>query len=100
MGEAESRRCAMRILFTTLFSNDLCLPTRTLRIAKELVKRGHTVAFCNPAPAPSQLMREAGLPNLSYSGPQPTLRAPETRDIWNVDHLMARIGYLDERYVR
>lgn len=90
----------MRVLFTTLFSNDLGLPTRTLPIAMEMAKCGHTVAFCNPAPGPSRLIRDAGLPNLPYSGPAPGLRAPATRDIWNVDHLMARIGYLDEQYVR
>ena len=41
-----------RFLFTTLFSNDLGLPSRTVPVALELVKRGHEVAFCNPEKAP------------------------------------------------
>ena len=50
-----------RFLFTALFSNDLGLPSRTLPIALELVKRGHEVAFCNPEEAPRRLIAEAGV---------------------------------------
>jgi UDP:flavonoid glycosyltransferase YjiC (YdhE family) len=53
-----------RFLFTTLFSDDLGLLTRTLPIARELAKRGHAVAFCNPAHAPSQVIKEEGFANL------------------------------------
>lgn len=53
-----------RFLFTTLFSDDLGLLTRTLPIARELANRGHTVAFCNPAYAPSKVIREEGFVNL------------------------------------
>lgn len=53
-----------RFLFTTLFSDDLGLLTRTLPIARELANRGHAIAFCNPAPAPSTVIREGGFENL------------------------------------
>jgi len=59
----------MKFLFTTLPSNDLGLLTRSLPIAAELAKRGHRAAFCNPAPAPSQLISEAGFDNLLVRHP-------------------------------
>lgn len=43
-----------RFLFTLQISDDLGLLTRSLPIARELAGRGHEVAFCNPARAPSQ----------------------------------------------
>ncbi|HET7089331.1 MAG TPA: nucleotide disphospho-sugar-binding domain-containing protein [Anaerolineae bacterium] len=58
-----------RFLFTTLASNDLGLLTRSLPIARELAKRGHRVAFCNPAEAPSKLIAEAGFENLLAKHP-------------------------------
>ena len=58
-----------KILFTTLFSDDLGLLTRTLPIARELAKRGHRVAFCNPAYAPARLIEEAGFENLPFKHP-------------------------------
>src|SRR5512143_1018928 len=54
----------MNFLFTTQVSNDLGLLTRSLPIACELKLRGHQVAFCNPAAAPTRLVAEAGLVNL------------------------------------
>ena len=54
----------MRYLFTTQVSNDLGLLTRSLPIANELRKRGHQIAFCNPANAPRKLIAEAGFENL------------------------------------
>ncbi|HSD84763.1 MAG TPA: nucleotide disphospho-sugar-binding domain-containing protein [Anaerolineae bacterium] len=54
----------MKFLFTTQVSNDLGLLTRSLPIACELKQRGHQVAFCNPAAAPTKLIAEAGLANL------------------------------------
>ncbi len=59
----------MKFLFTTLTSNDLGLLTRSLPIAGELAKRGHQVAFCNPANAPSQLIAQAGFDNLFLKHP-------------------------------
>lgn len=53
-----------KFLFTTLPSNDLGLLTRSLPVAGELAKRGHEVAFCSPAKAPSRLIAEAGFDNL------------------------------------
>jgi UDP:flavonoid glycosyltransferase YjiC (YdhE family) len=52
-----------RFLFTTLPTNDLGLLTRSLPIARELAALGHTITFCSPAPAPSQLIAEAGFEN-------------------------------------
>lgn len=54
----------MKILFTTQASNDLGLLTRSLPIASELKKRGHEVAFCNPAKTPRLVIAEAGFDNL------------------------------------
>jgi hypothetical protein len=48
----------MKPLLTTLPTNDLGLVTRSLPIARELVARGHEVAFSNPARAPSKLIAE------------------------------------------
>jgi UDP:flavonoid glycosyltransferase YjiC (YdhE family) len=53
-----------RFLFTTLPTNDLGLLARTLPVANCLASRGHAVAFCNPAEAPSHLIAEAGFANL------------------------------------
>lgn len=53
-----------KFLFTTLPSNDLGLLTRSLPIARELCGRGHAVAFCSPAAAPSRLIADAGFDNL------------------------------------
>ena len=58
-----------KFLFTTLTSNDLGLLTRSLPIAGELAKRGHQVAFCNPAEAPRKLIAEAGFDNLFLKHP-------------------------------
>lgn len=54
----------MKFLFTTQASNDLGLLTRSLPIASELRKRGHEIAFCNPAKTPRLLIAEAGFENL------------------------------------
>lgn len=59
----------MKLLFTTLTSNDLGLLTRSLPIAAELAGRGHQVAFCNPARAPSTLIAQAGFDNLFLKHP-------------------------------
>lgn len=58
-----------RFLFTIQVSDDLGLLTRSLPIARELAARGHEVAFCNPARAPSRLIAEAGFPNLPVRHP-------------------------------
>jgi UDP:flavonoid glycosyltransferase YjiC (YdhE family) len=66
---AKPRGCQMKLLFTTLTSNDLGLLTRSLPIAVELAKRGHQVAFCNPANAPSKLIAQTGFDNLFLKHP-------------------------------
>src|SRR5436305_8798055 len=51
-------------LFTTVPTNDLGLPTRSLPIARELAERGHRILFCSPAQASSRLIADAGFENL------------------------------------
>ena len=53
-----------KFLFTTLPTNDLGLLTRSLPIARQLAGHGHSILFCSPARAPSQLIAEAGFENL------------------------------------
>jgi UDP:flavonoid glycosyltransferase YjiC (YdhE family) len=53
-----------RFLFTVLPTNDLGLLTRSLPIAKELTRRGHTVLFSHPAKVPSVVIGEAGFANI------------------------------------
>ena len=60
----KKRNPLKKFLFTTLISNDLGLLTRSLPIAYALRARGHRVAFCNPAKAPSKLISEAGFDNI------------------------------------
>lgn len=66
-----------RYLFTTLPTNDLGLLTRSLPIAGELSKRGHEIAFCSPAQAPSKVIAEAGFQNLIPKHPLYVLMAAE-----------------------
>jgi UDP:flavonoid glycosyltransferase YjiC (YdhE family) len=70
-----------RFLFTTLFSNDLGLLTRSLPIARELAGRGHRVAFCNPLGAPSRLIGEAGFENLVPPHPLFYLKSLDLRGL-------------------
>lgn len=90
-----------KVLFTTLPSNDLGLLARTVPVARELAAMGHNVAYCNPAPAPSKLIGEAGLENLTPPpSPTPTAFAPGTPEVWNLGHFWALLGCLDESFVR
>lgn len=90
-----------KFLFTTLPSNDLGLLARTLPVARELAGMGHKVAYCNPAPAPTTLIAEAGLENLTPPPwPMPSGFAPSTMEVWNLGHFWALIGYLDENFAR
>jgi len=67
-----------KFLFTTLISNDLGLLTRSLPIARELRDRGHQIAFCNPAKAPSKLISDAGFDNLPPKWPLLYLMSGDT----------------------
>jgi UDP:flavonoid glycosyltransferase YjiC (YdhE family) len=90
-----------KVLCTTLPSNDLGLLARTVPVARELASLGHKVTYCNPAPAPSKLIAEAGLDNIAPPPwPMPTAFAPSTMDVWDLGHFWALIGFLDENFVR
>jgi len=58
-----------KFLFTTLMTNDLGLLTRSLPIARVLRDRGHKIAFCNPAMAPSKIISDAGFDNIHPKWP-------------------------------
>ncbi len=91
----------MKVLFTTLPSNDLGLLARTVPVASELAKLGYQVAYCNPAPAPGKLIADAGLDNLTPPPwPIPSGFAPSTMEVWNLGHFYALVGFLDENFVR
>ena len=82
-----------------LFTDDLGLVTRLVPIACELASRGHSIAVCNPAPAPARLIAESGL----VAVPVPQLPRPTIVNksrIWDVDCLFANIGLLDESFTR
>ena len=94
-----------KFLFTTLFSDDLGLPTRSLPIARELRGRGHHVAFCNPANAPKILISEAGFDNILPKPPLFDASDSESQDrfdtpeIWNFDQFI--YGFMhNENFVR
>ena len=89
-----------RFLFTNLWSDDLGLPMRTIPIALELKKLNHEVYFCNPAASPSKIISEAGLKNIIPELHHfPTVFAPLTNDVWNIDHFSALTGNLDAMFV-
>jgi 3-hydroxyisobutyrate dehydrogenase-like beta-hydroxyacid dehydrogenase len=78
-----------KFLITMLPANDLGLPTRMVPIARALVDRGHEVAVFNPAPAPSRLIAEAGLTNLSMPArpmPVPAFDLTMVAEGWDVEH--------------
>ena len=90
-----------RLLFTMHIANDLGLPTRMVPIARELADRGHTVAVCNPSPAPARLIEEAGLPNLPLPPfPRPALPERTAGRFRDVDEFWANRGMLDEAHAR
>lgn len=88
-----------KFLFSTLVSNDLGLLTRSLPIARELRARGHQVAFCNPAKAPSKVVSDAGFENLPYEGPLYYLitghfNIPVLYQVFRSGNLKRDLGYL------
>lgn len=90
-----------KFLFTNLWTDDLGLPTRTVPIASELAKRGHHVTFCNPAPSPTKIIKQAGFENVTPRLRHlPTIFSPMTPYMWNMDHCASMGGYLDEMFVR
>jgi len=71
-------------------------------IALELKKLGHEVAFCNPMPAPTRFIEEAGVSNLPIemgAPPPPSEIAPIGVNAWNLDHMLCMFGHLDEAFV-
>ncbi len=88
-------------LFTSLWADDLGLPTRSIPIALELQQRGHKVAFCEPEYAPTKVIEEAGLTNLQLELERsPEIFADSPSQLWDMDHLASLVGNLDEEYVR
>ena len=90
----------MKFLFTTLFTDDLGLITRTLPIAKELANRGHSIAYCNPNKAPAHLIGDAGIENIPIDLTPSPIRSPSTSEVWDMGHFAASFGCLDEDFVR
>ena len=93
-----------RFLFTNMWTDDLGLPMRTVPIARELKRRGHDVAFCNPMKAPSEVIKDAGLANIAPEIHKafPSKFAPMTPEIWNMNHFFSMVpaSCLDEDFVR
>lgn len=92
----------MRVLFVSLRSDDLGLPSRLLPIAAELRTRGHEIAFASPDPAPAKLIASAGFPNLEcppmYSSGFPTVFAEATPVVRDYDHFLALLGWCDHEF--
>jgi len=82
-----------KFLFTTLPSNDLGLLTRSLPIAQELSKAGHTIAFSSPAKAPEKLIKDAGYENLV---PKHPLYQIDKYSFWGVINHLKSQKYRDE----
>lgn len=91
-----------KILLSMIVSNDLGPVSRLLPIAQELSKRGHDLAFCNRAKAPSLVIREAGLKNMPVVPSQlPTVYPSEfSAEIWNGNQGSSYQGFLDIDFVR
>ncbi len=91
----------MRILFVSLRSDDLGLPSRLLPIAAVLRVRGHDVAFASPAPAPARLIASAGFRNLDCPPMYPShskLFAGPTPSVRDYDHFLALLGWCDHEF--
>jgi UDP:flavonoid glycosyltransferase YjiC (YdhE family) len=85
----------MRVVCSSIPSNDLGLPSRLLPVAQELRSRGHEVAFSNPAPVPAELIARAGFANLPWPIPRvPPPSVTLTPPIVDVDHLLM-VGFAD-----
>jgi len=91
-----------KILLSMIVSNDLGPISRLLPIAQELSKRGHDLAFCNRAKAPSLLIQEAGFKNMPVVPSQsPSVYPSEfTAEIWNGNQGSSYMGFLDIEFVR
>jgi MGT family glycosyltransferase len=70
-----------KFLFTTQPSNDLGLLAQSLPIARELRDRGHQIAFCSTAKAPSKVISDAGFINHSPRWPMYSILTGDTRFI-------------------
>ena len=91
----------MRILFVSLRSDDLGLPSRLLPIAAELRARGHDIAFASPDPAPARLIAGAGFGNLECPkrhASSSRLFAEPTPLVRDYDHFLALLGWCDHEF--
>ena len=91
----------MRIVFVSLRSDDLGLPSHLLPVAAELRERGHDVAFASPDPAPARLIASAGFGNLKC----PPMRASSSKVfaeptplVRDYDHFLALLGWCDPEF--
>ena len=91
-----------KILLTMIVSNDLGPATRMLPVASELTSRGHEVAFCNRAPAPAQVIAEAGYQNFHIVPSKSPTVFPDvfSAEIWNGNQGAAYMGFLDADFIR
>ena len=92
-----------KFLFTMLADNTLGLSARLVPIGRLLADRGHDVAVFNPAPAPAQLIEDAGLKNLRRmpwrSKLPPGFDAAHVSSAWDVEENLATM-YGDEHHTR
>jgi len=91
-----------KFLFTMWPANDLGLPSRLVPIARLLADRGHEVAMFNPAPAPANLIADAGLTNLPFPAPPVAPPVFDLREIhlaWDAEALLAPC-YSDEDFLK
>jgi UDP:flavonoid glycosyltransferase YjiC (YdhE family) len=85
-----------------IVSNDLGPVSRLLPIAKELSERGHDLAFCNRAKAPSFVIEKAGFKNFPVVPSQTPAIYPSiiSAEIWNGNQGSSYRGFLDIDFVR
>jgi MGT family glycosyltransferase len=91
-----------KILLSSIVSNDLGPVSRLIPIARELSNRGHDLAFCNRAKAPSQVIQEAGFTNMPVvPSKSPSVYPSEiSAEIWNGNQGSSYMGFLDIDFVR
>jgi UDP:flavonoid glycosyltransferase YjiC (YdhE family) len=91
-----------KFLITMLTSNDLGFLIRLVAIARELADRGHDVSLFNPWPAPTKLIKDAGLKNLRMPSPRlptPSFDLSRISAAWDAEEMYS-IMYGDVNFAR